>query len=66
MTKFHINRAKVADFFYKRTIAGPVANFRHHSLSTVAAPLMAAASNQKIFTGQIAAFSIQERTLIKK
>ena len=33
---------------------------------TVAAPLIAAASNQKIFSGQFAAASIQERPLIKK
>ena len=35
-------------------------------LVTVAAPLIAAASNQKIFSGQLAAASIQERPLIKK
>ena len=33
---------------------------------TVAAPLIAAASNQKIFSGHLAAASIQERLLIKK
>ena len=33
---------------------------------TVAAPLIAAAFNQKIFSGQLAAASIQERPLIKK
>ena len=33
---------------------------------TVAAPLIAAASNQKIFCGQLAEASIQERPLIKK
>ena len=33
---------------------------------TVAAPLIAAASNQKMFSGQLAAASIQERLLIKK
>ena len=33
---------------------------------TVAAPLIAAASNQKIFSGQLAAASIQERPVIKK
>ena len=35
-------------------------------LGTVAAPLIAAASNQKIFFGQLGAASIQERPLIKK
>ena len=35
-------------------------------LYTVAAPLIAAASNQKIFSGQSDAASIQERPLIKK
>ena len=35
-------------------------------LGTVAAPLIAAASNQKIFSGQLALASIQERPLIKK
>ena len=35
-------------------------------LLTVAAPLIAAASNQKIFSGQLAAASIQERPLIEK
>ena len=35
-------------------------------MSTVAAPLIAAASNQKIISGQLAAASIQERPLIKK
>ena len=34
--------------------------------TTVAASLIAAASNQKIFSGQLAAASIQERPLIKK
>ena len=33
---------------------------------TVAAPLIAAASNQKIFFDQLAAASIQEWSLIKK
>ena len=33
---------------------------------TVAAPLIAAASNQEIFSGQLTAASIQERLLIKK
>ena len=33
---------------------------------TVAAPLITAASNQKIFSGQLATASIQERPLIKK
>ena len=33
---------------------------------TVAAPSIAAASNQKIFSGQVAAASIRERPLIKK
>ena len=33
---------------------------------TVAAPLIAAASNQKIFFGQLATASIQEQPLIKK
>ena len=36
------------------------------TLHTVAAPLIAAASNQKIFFGQLGAASIQERPLIKK
>ena len=36
------------------------------SANTVAAPLIAAASNQKIFSVQLAAASIQERPLIKK
>ena len=35
-------------------------------LITVAAPLIAAASNQKIFSDRLAAASIQERLLIKK
>ena len=35
-------------------------------LHTVAAPLIAAASNQKIFSSKLAAASIQERPLIKK
>ena len=35
-------------------------------LATVAAPLIAAASNQKIFFAQLGAASIQERPLIKK
>ena len=33
---------------------------------TIAAPLIAATSNQKIFFGQLGAASIQERPLIKK
>jgi len=33
--------------------------------STIAAPLIAAASSQKIFFGQLAVASIQERPLIK-
>ena len=35
-------------------------------LCTVAAPLIAAASNQKMFFGQLGAAYIQERPLIKK
>ena len=34
--------------------------------NTVPAPLIAAASNQKIFSGQLAVVSIQEQLLIKK
>ena len=34
--------------------------------NTVAAPLIAAASNRKIFSGQLGTASIQERPLIKK
>ena len=35
-------------------------------LITVAAPLIAAASNQKIFSGHLVAAAIQERPLIEK
>ena len=44
------------------TSIGPSIN----DIYTVAAPLIAAASNQKLFFGQLAAASIQERPLIKK
>ena len=35
-------------------------------LITVPAPLMAAAFNKKMFSGQLAAASIQEQTLVKR
>ena len=41
-------------------------NCTSYALHTVAAPSIAAASNQKIFSGQLAAASIQEQLLIKK
>ena len=54
---FFSNVCNVFCFF-----ASLVLNF----LYTVAAPLIAAASNQKIFSGQLDAALIQERPLIKR
>ena len=49
------NEFELLDFMYPQFIQ-----------NTVSAPLIVAASNQKIFSKEVAAASIQERPLIKK